>query len=83
MTSISMMEIKTGYVIYGWRCCTEASTMWRPCLAESSDHVGENVLNLVSQRQQDHNDDDGDEHQDEGVLNHSLTALRSRPVTQR
>jgi hypothetical protein len=44
-------------------------------LAKCGDHIGKDVLNLVSHGQQNHYDHDRNEDQNQRVLNHSLAML--------
>jgi hypothetical protein len=44
-------------------------------LAETSRDVGENVLDLVAEKNKDHDDHDSDKDQDQGVLDHALPLL--------
>ena len=53
----------------------------RSC-AEGGDDVREHVGDLVAHGQKNHDDDDRNEHQDQGVLDHSLAALAADQVSQ-
>ena len=50
-------------------------------LAESGHHVGKDVGDLVPHGQKNHDDDDRNENQDQGILDHSLAALTNGTPT--
>jgi hypothetical protein len=50
-------------------------------LTECGHHIGKDVLDLVPHGQKNHDDDDRNENQDQGILDHSLAALANGTPT--
>src|SRR2546423_15589199 len=72
-------------MLYGTKKRGSGGTLFeqhRPLLAETARDVAEDVLDLVAHGNEDKDDDDGDQYEDEGILDHALPFLAVEQVLQ-
>src|SRR5437763_15647500 len=68
-----------GAVARSWPCLTWSEGGSGP---QRGDHVGKDVADLVAHRQKNHDDDDRDQDENQGVLDHPLAGLTSGSAAQ-